>query len=58
MHTEITHIGRQSETCFLESYNSVIRYYFARLQRKTKLYSKLPQRLDLSTTLLIQSQTF
>ncbi len=40
MHTDIKYVLSKSETCLVESYNSVLRYYLARLHRKTKCYSK------------------
>ena len=32
----IKHVVSKSETCLVESYNSVLRYYLARLHSKTK----------------------
>ena len=34
------HIVSKSETCLVESKNSLIRHYLARLNRRTKRYSK------------------
>ena len=36
MNADIKHVISKSETCLVESYNSVLRYYLARLHRKTK----------------------
>jgi IS1 family transposase len=33
---DIQHIVTKAGTCLVESYNSVLRYYLARLQRKTR----------------------
>ena len=33
---DIAHVVSKSETCLVESYNSVLRYYLARLHSKTK----------------------
>ena len=49
----IEHIITKSETCLVESYNSVLRYGLARLHRKTKCYSKSEEMLRLSVLLLI-----
>ena len=50
----IEHIITKSETCLVESYNSVLRYGLARLHRKTKCYSKSEEIPRLSVLLLIQ----
>ena len=50
---DLKHIVTKSETCLVESYNSVLRYYLARLHRKTKCYSKSEKMLRLSITLLL-----
>ncbi|MDR2723666.1 MAG: hypothetical protein LBB25_00460 [Holosporaceae bacterium] len=50
---DIRHIVTKAETCLVESYNSVLRYYLARLQRKTKCYSKSLEMLKLSVALLL-----
>ena len=34
------HVRSKSETCLVESFNSLIRHYLARFNRKTKRYSK------------------
>jgi insertion element IS1 protein InsB len=34
------HYMTKSETCLVESFNSLIRHYLARFQRRTKRYSK------------------
>ena len=47
------HVVTKAETCLVESYNSVLRYYLARLHRKTKCYSKSLEMLTLSIRLLI-----
>ena len=52
----ITHVVSKSETCLVESYNSVLRYYLARLHRKTKCYSKSIQMLELSIALFLHSR--
>ena len=49
----IQHFVTKSETCLVESYNSVLRYYLARLQRKTKCYSKSAEMLRLSVLLFV-----
>lgn len=56
MYPDIKHIVSKSETCLVESYNSVLRYYLARLHRKTKCYSKSIQMLELSIALLLHSR--
>ena len=53
MHTDIKHVVSKSETCLVESYNSVLRYYLVRLHRKTKCYSKSVLMLPLSVKLLL-----
>jgi insertion element IS1 protein InsB len=50
---DIRHVVTKAETCLVESYNSVLGYYLARLQRKTKCYSKSLEMLILSVALLI-----
>ncbi|MDR3266100.1 MAG: hypothetical protein LBT24_00825 [Tannerella sp.] len=50
---DVEHLVTKSETCLVESYNSVLRYYLARLHRKTKCYSKSQEMLVLSLKLLI-----
>jgi insertion element IS1 protein InsB len=50
---DIRHVITKSETCLVESYNSVLRYYLARLHRKTKCYSKSALMLRISITMLI-----
>jgi insertion element IS1 protein InsB len=47
------HVVSKAETCLVESYNSVLRYYLARLQRKTKCYSKSLEMLRLSVLLVL-----
>jgi IS1 family transposase len=47
------HLVTKSETCLVESYNSVLRYYLARLHRKTKCYSKSTEMLKVSINLLL-----
>ncbi|MDR1334906.1 MAG: hypothetical protein LBJ19_01345 [Holosporaceae bacterium] len=49
---DLKHFITKSETCLVESYNSVLRYYLARLHRKTKCYSKSKKMLMLSIKLL------
>jgi insertion element IS1 protein InsB len=49
---DVKHVVTKSETCLVESYNSVLRYYLARLHRKTKCYSKSKEMLKLSVKLL------
>ncbi len=49
----IKHVVSKSETCLVESYNSVLRYYLARLHRETKCYSKSIIMLTLSVKLLL-----
>ncbi|MDR0580544.1 MAG: hypothetical protein LBG04_00280 [Holosporaceae bacterium] len=54
--SDLKHIVTKSETCLVESYNSVLRYYLARLHRlanATKCYSKSKKMLRLSILLLI-----
>ena len=48
----ITHVITKSETCLVESYNSVLRTGIARLHRRTKCYSKSAGMLRLSGLLL------
>ena len=57
INANITHIVSKSETCLIESYNSVLRYYLAQLHRKTRCYSKSIQILELSIALLLHSRT-
>ena len=49
----IKHVIKKSETCLVESYNSVLRYGLARLHRRTKCYSKSAEMLRLSVLMLI-----
>ena len=56
MNANIKHVVSKSETCLVESYNSVLRYYLARLHRKTKCYSKSIQMLELSIALFLHSR--
>ena len=49
----IEHVIAKSETCLVESYNSVLRYGLARLHRSIKCYSKSAEMLRLSVLLLI-----
>ena len=53
MKADIKHVISKSETCLVESYNSVLRYYLARLHRKTKCYSNSILMLTLSVKLLL-----
>ena len=46
------HIISKSETCLAESFNANLRYYLARLHRKTKCYSKCRDMLLLSVLML------
>ena len=55
LNADINHVISESETCLAESYNSVLRHYLARLQRKTKCYSKSLQMLELSIALFLHS---
>ena len=57
INADIKHIVSKSETCLVESFNSVLRYYLARLQRRTKCYSKSLQMLELSVALLLKRET-
>ena len=57
INADIKHIVSKSETCLVESYNSVLRYYLARLQRKTKCYSKSLEMLKLSIALFLKART-
>ena len=50
---DIRHVVSKAETCLVESYNSVLRYYLARLHRKTKCYSKSLEMLIISIDLLL-----
>jgi insertion element IS1 protein InsB len=50
---DIKHILTKAETCLVESFNSVMRYYLARLHRKTKYYSKSIDMLRMSLNMLI-----
>ena len=49
----ITPVIAKSETCLVESYNSVLRTGIARMHRRTKCYSKSAEMLRLSVQLLI-----
>ena len=53
MNSDIKHIVSKSETCLVESFNSVLRYYLVRLQRRTQCYSKALQMLEFSIVLFI-----
>ncbi len=46
------HIANKSETCLIESINSLIRNYLARFNRKTKRYSKSEEMVEYSLYLL------
>jgi insertion element IS1 protein InsB len=48
------HIRSKAETYTVESKNSQLRHYLARLKRKTKCYSKSPLMLACCLALLIQ----
>ncbi|MDR1982569.1 MAG: hypothetical protein LBQ08_02105 [Holosporaceae bacterium] len=50
------HVVTKSETCLVESFNSILRYYLARLHRKTKCYSKSEEMLRLSIQLLLHKK--
>ena len=50
----IRHVISKSETCLVESFNSVLRQHLARLHRKTKCYSKSLKMLELSLALFIE----
>ena len=50
---DIAHVVSKSETCLVESYNSVLRYYFVQLHCKTKCYSKSIQMLELPIALFL-----
>ena len=41
MKADIKHVISKSETCLVESYNSVLRYYLARLQRKNQALEQI-----------------
>lgn len=43
-----THIASKSETCLVESFNSSMRDMLARLNRRTKRFSKCPEMLRLT----------
>jgi IS1 family transposase len=47
------HTQSKAETFTVESYNSVLRHYLARLKRKTKCYSKSYLMLKLSILMLM-----
>ncbi|MDR1335125.1 MAG: hypothetical protein LBJ19_02545 [Holosporaceae bacterium] len=53
---DLKHVVTKSETCLVESYNSVLRYYLARLHRKTKCYSKSEKMLRLSICLFLHKK--
>ena len=53
MKADIKHVISKSETCLVESYNSAVRYYLARLHRKTKCYSQSILMLIPSVKLLL-----
>ena len=52
-HINIKHVITKAETCLVEAYNSILRHCLARLQRKTKSYSKSVEMLRLSVLLLV-----
>ena len=56
MNADIKHVISKSDTCLVESYNSVLRCCLARLHRKTKYYSKSIQMLELLIALLLHSR--
>ena len=41
MNADIKYVISKSETCLVESYNSVLRYYLARLQRKNQALEQI-----------------
>jgi IS1 family transposase len=49
----LRHVVTKAETCLVESFNHVLRYYLARLHRRTKCYSKSMEMLVLSIKLLV-----
>ena len=53
---DIEHVVTKAETCLVESYNSRLRYYLARLTRKTKCYSKSKKMLSLPIKLLVHEK--
>ena len=53
MNADIKYVISKSETCLVESYNSVLRYHIARLHCKTKCYSKSILMLTLFIKLLL-----
>jgi IS1 family transposase len=54
LNSGIRHVITKTETCLVENYNSVLRYYLTRLQRRTKYYSKSLEMLRLSVALLLR----
>lgn len=48
------HIQSKAETFTVEGYNSLFRYFLARMRRKTKCYSKSTRMLYLSILLLMK----
>ena len=49
----IPHVESKSEACLVKTHNSLVRYHFARLNRKTNYYSKSGEMLRLSISLLL-----
>ncbi|MCP3659302.1 MAG: IS1 family transposase [Bacteroidetes bacterium] len=47
------HIQSKAETYTIEGYNSLFRYFLARMRRKTKCYSKSTEMLEYSIKLLM-----
>ena len=52
------HVIDKAETCLVEAKNSSLRDNLARLNRKTKKYSKCIKMLDLSVSLLLFYKNF
>jgi insertion element IS1 protein InsB len=52
------HVMSKKETYTIEGYNSLIRHYLARFNRKTKCYSKSDEMVICSIKLLINKQYY
>ncbi|MDR0968519.1 MAG: IS1 family transposase, partial [Holosporaceae bacterium] len=53
---DLKRVVTKSETCLVESFNSILRYYLARLHRKTKCYSKSAEMLRLSVLMFLNKE--
>jgi insertion element IS1 protein InsB len=55
---DLKHIVTKAETCLVESYDSVLRYYLAGLHRRTKCYSKSLEMLKISAKMLTHKNLY